>query len=75
MPGTGGVRKVRFAGRSKGKSGGYRVVTYYAALDVPVFLLDCYGKGDEAHLDQGGAERVGEHSGGHRRRVSDQHGT
>jgi hypothetical protein len=28
IPGTGGVRKVRFAGRGKGKSGGYRVVTF-----------------------------------------------
>jgi mRNA-degrading endonuclease RelE of RelBE toxin-antitoxin system len=28
MPGTGGARKIRFAGRGKGKSGGYRVVTY-----------------------------------------------
>src|SRR4051812_47303748 len=34
MKGTGGARKVRFAGRGKGKSGGYRVVTYYAGPDV-----------------------------------------
>ena len=27
--GSGGLRKVRFAGRGKGKSGGYRVVTAY----------------------------------------------
>jgi hypothetical protein len=36
---TGGVRKVRFAGRGKGKSGGYRVFTYYVADDVPVLML------------------------------------
>jgi mRNA-degrading endonuclease RelE of RelBE toxin-antitoxin system len=29
--GSGGVRKVRVAGRGKGKSGGYRVVTAYLA--------------------------------------------
>jgi mRNA-degrading endonuclease RelE of RelBE toxin-antitoxin system len=29
IQGTGGVRKVRFAGKGKGKSGGYRVVYYY----------------------------------------------
>jgi hypothetical protein len=29
MLGTGGARKLRFAGRSKGKSGGYRVVTFF----------------------------------------------
>jgi hypothetical protein len=28
--GSGGARKVRFAGRGKGKSGGYRVITFYA---------------------------------------------
>jgi hypothetical protein len=39
ISGTGGARKIRFAGRGKGKSGGYRVVTYFAATDVPVFLL------------------------------------
>lgn len=55
IPGTGGARKVRFSGRGKGKSGGYRVVTYYAAEDVPVFLLDLYAKGDRIDLSQ--AER------------------
>lgn len=39
MPGTGGARKVRVAGRGKGKSGGYRVITYYAGEDVPILLL------------------------------------
>lgn len=48
--GSGGARKVRFAGRGKGKSGGYRVITYYAPEDVPVFLLDAYGKGQRANL-------------------------
>lgn len=55
MPGTGGARKVRFAARGKGKSGGYRVITYYAAEDVPVFLLDVYAKGEKVNLTQ--AER------------------
>lgn len=30
MVGTGGCRKIRLAGRGKGKSGGYRLVTYFA---------------------------------------------
>jgi hypothetical protein len=49
---TGGARKVRFAGKGKGKSGGYRIITYYAAEDVPVFLLDIYSKGTKANLSQ-----------------------
>ena len=36
IPGTGEARKVRFAGRGKGKSGGYRVITFYSGADVPV---------------------------------------
>lgn len=52
MPGTGGARKVRFAGRSKGKSGGYLVITFFAAEDIPVFLLDVYGKDTQANLSK-----------------------
>jgi hypothetical protein len=37
MPNTGGARKARLAGRGRGKSGGYRVVSYYAAAMCPFF--------------------------------------
>jgi hypothetical protein len=50
MPGTGGARKRRFPGRGKGKSGGYRTVSYYAAEDVPVVLLALINKGERADL-------------------------
>jgi len=53
--GTGGVRKVRFAGRGKGKSGGYRLFTYFAAPDVPVVLLALISKGQQENLSK--AER------------------
>ncbi len=53
--GTGGARKVRVAGRGKGKSGGYRVITFYSGKDVPVFLLTVYSKGEKANLTK--AER------------------
>lgn len=55
MAGTGGARKVRFGGQGKGKSGGYRVVTYFAAPDVPVLMLAVFGKGDRDNLSK--AER------------------
>ncbi len=60
MEGTGGARKLRVAGRGKGKSGGYRVITFYAADDVPIFLLDLYGKGEKANLTK--AERNALHA-------------
>lgn len=52
--GSGGARKVR-AGRGKGKSGGYRVITFFADKDIPVFLLDVYSKDSQANLSK--AER------------------
>jgi hypothetical protein len=51
----GGARKVRIAGRGKGKSGGYRVITFYAGVRFPVFLLALYAKGERANLTK--AER------------------
>ena len=35
MVGTGGCRKLRLAGRGKGKSGGYRTITFYSAGGCP----------------------------------------
>jgi len=52
MPGTGGARKLRVAGKGKGKSGGYRVITFYSGIDIPVFLLDIYAKGEKIDLTQ-----------------------
>jgi hypothetical protein len=48
--GTGGARKLRFAPSGRGKSGGYRVVTYFGGDDIPVFLMDVYAKGDKINL-------------------------
>jgi hypothetical protein len=53
--GTGGTREVRFAGKGKGKSGGYRAITFYSGEDIPVFLLNVFAKNEKADLSQ--AER------------------
>ena len=55
MPGTGGCRKLRVAGRGKGKSGGYRTITFYSGENLPVFLLTVFSKGERANLSK--AER------------------
>lgn len=52
IPSTGGARKFRYAARGKGKSSGYRIITYFAADDVPVFLMDVYAKGERINLTQ-----------------------
>ncbi len=49
IPGTGGVRKVRWAASGRGKRGGARVVYYYHSDEVPLFLLTAYAK--NAHTD------------------------
>ena len=50
IEGTGGARKVRFAGKGKGKSGGYRVITFFAGTDIPVFLLNIFAKNEKTDL-------------------------
>jgi hypothetical protein len=48
--GTGGARKLRHAGRCKGKSGGYRTIHYFGGDDIPIFLLAIYGKDAKSTL-------------------------
>ena len=55
MPETGGCRKLRIAKEGSGKSGGYRVITYFGGNDLPVFLLTVFSKGQKADLSK--AER------------------
>ena len=50
IEGTGGARKVRFAGRGKGKSGGYRVITFFTGPSLPVFLLEIFAKNEKSDL-------------------------
>lgn len=50
MQDTGGARKIRFAARGKGKSGGYRVITFYSGQDIPVFLLNIFSKNQKIDL-------------------------
>ena len=48
--GSGGCRKLRVAGRGVGKSGGYRVITFYVGDRWPAFLLWALSKGRMANL-------------------------
>jgi hypothetical protein len=50
VAGTGGCRKLRWPGRGKGKSGGYRTITFYSGALMPVYLLTVFGKGEKANL-------------------------
>ena len=50
IPGTGGVRKVRFAAKGKGKSGGVRVICYFFDEENPLYAIFLYGKNEQANL-------------------------
>ena len=50
--GSGGARKLRHAGRNRGKSGSYRTIHYFAGDDVPIFLLTLIDKGQRANLSK-----------------------
>lgn len=52
ISGTGGARKVRFAAKGKGKSGGVRVITFYTGEDIPIFLLNVFSKNEKINLSQ-----------------------
>ncbi len=52
ISGTGGCRKMRLAGRGKGKSGGYRIVTFYTGANLPVFVITVFSKGERSNLSK-----------------------
>ncbi len=58
IEGSSGARKVRVARQGKGKSGGYRVITYYQDEGTPVFLLTVISKGQRADLTAGQKKKV-----------------
>ena len=52
MQGTGGIRKLRWASKGRGKSGGVRVIYYYHNETMPLFLLTLFGKGEKDNLSK-----------------------
>lgn len=52
IPETGGLRKLRWASHGKGKRGGARVIYYFRDLNMPLYLLTAYGKGEKLNLSQ-----------------------
>ena len=53
MQGTGGFRKMRYAGiQGKGKSGGMRIIHLFVTKKGAVHLLHVYGKGEKDNLSK-----------------------
>lgn len=60
MQGCGGARKFRVAKPGRGKSGGYRVITYFGGGDIPLFLITVFGKNEKVSLTMGERNQLAE---------------
>ena len=52
IPGTGGVRKLRFGAGGRGKRGGFRVVYYVLTNAFPIVAITLYGKNEKSDLTE-----------------------
>lgn len=50
VPGTGGIRKMRWGIGNRGKRGAARVVYFYHGNDMPLFALTAYAKNEQTDL-------------------------
>ncbi len=55
IPGTGGVRKLRWGLEGRGKRGGARIIHFLHSSRLPLFLLTAFAKNERTDLSQ--AER------------------
>lgn len=52
IPGTGGVRKLRWGLEGRDKRGGARVIYFYHDVGMPLFALTVFAKNERADLSQ-----------------------
>lgn len=50
--GSGGVRKVRWARKGMGKSGGVRTIYYWTKIRDQVYMLTMYSKSEKENIDK-----------------------
>jgi len=60
IPGSGGVRKVRWRRRGMGKRGGARVIYFYYNVTTPLYLLMVYAKAEREDLTVDAKKAVSE---------------
>ncbi|WP_263352065.1 type II toxin-antitoxin system RelE/ParE family toxin [Acidicapsa acidisoli] len=51
IPGTGGIRKLRWGLEGRGKRSGARVIYFFHNLEMPLFLLTAYAKNERDDLN------------------------
>lgn len=50
IPGSGGIRKLRWAGKGRGKRGGLRVIYYWRDRKNEIWLLTLYAKNEAENI-------------------------
>jgi hypothetical protein len=50
IPGSGGIRKVRFGFGGRGKSGGARIIYRFSGESLPAFVLAVFAKNEKANV-------------------------
>ena len=50
IKGSGGIRKARCGVGNRGKSGGARIIYYWAVSDEKIIMLDIYAKNEKENL-------------------------
>jgi mRNA-degrading endonuclease RelE of RelBE toxin-antitoxin system len=55
---SGGLRKVRWASGSQGKSGGVRVIYYWAKAKDQIYLLVIYSKSEKDNLSKEALKKI-----------------
>lgn len=50
IPGTGGLRKIRWGASNKGKRGGFRIIYYWHVAREQIYLLMLYRKNEMSDL-------------------------
>lgn len=59
--GSGGIRKVRWAGNQRGKSGGVRIIYYWSKTREQIYLLTAYSKSERETIDAATLAKIAKH--------------
>jgi mRNA-degrading endonuclease RelE of RelBE toxin-antitoxin system len=60
VPGSGGLRKIRWEGAGRGKRGGVRVIYYWAVASDVILMLMIYGKNERDDLTKDQLKTLGQ---------------
>ncbi len=58
IKGTGGLRKIRFGAKSRGKQGGVRIIYYFYDEKARFYLLTLYAKNEVTDLTNSQKEKI-----------------